>query len=818
MPDFKSHHYNNFKMKRILPSLSLLLLIFQSSLATTYYWIGGSSLKWSNPLNWSLSSGGSPANSAPVQNDIVIFDKGGNVTVEFDVADLDIGFADFKVINNTQLTLINTINVSKKSFCISKTSGTYYEVVQAGSSLTLKSNSNTDFSFGSDVKSAGIMVFNGKISCIIQDGVNTDKGPMINATSNSFLKDSIIINDTFYIGPYSALQTGGINPVGNNFRFGPNSVYHIDKDGGVYLYGKWESGSLIKITGTRSRFPTYWNGIVSPGYKLGGFEIDAPFANVSPITNLGIPTSYGITFQNDFKIKNLGTSAGVLLSKIGNIKILGNLIINSGKVQAGADAAQQSNLEVEGNLIVDSGAVLDLQGSSSPTYLKLKGNATINGTITESGSSNSCALEMVGTAAQSITAKGSIEENVSLAINNPAGVNCLTDLKLGGGFAAMLKLKNGNLKVSANDKTVFVRNDLYDAIEGGSDSSHIIGKLYRASAYQNSYSFPVSDNDTDLATAIIDVSSNAATSWTVAFKRPNANGTTGLPNGIPFTSNYIWDINREGQGQSANAEKIELKYATIANNEITDSAQTYILRWDNNQWTSLGGQPNTTGGILSVNNPVTNFGVFCFGKLTGTVNPPQLFSNTSMLEDFGETCIGASTAPKSLILTGSYLNADKIIVGPAAGFKFSTGPTGPFLDSISITQAGGKLDSTFIYVIFNPSSAASFSASIPVSGGGSNAIYITAAGTGIDNISCRKPFLYPNPNAGSFYVNLPLFENNADRTVVIYDSKGARVYSRTFNQALMSIQCPILINGAYYLKVFDKFGNKLKAGSFVIIK
>ena len=88
---------------------------------------------------------------------------------------------------------------------------------------------------------------------------------------------SIIINSLYYIGP--AIPNTGINPVGNKFRFTSNGIYQIDKDGGIYLFAKWESGSLIKITGTVNNFPTYWNGFYSPGYLLGGLEINTPNAD-----------------------------------------------------------------------------------------------------------------------------------------------------------------------------------------------------------------------------------------------------------------------------------------------------------------------------------------------------------------------------------------------------------------------------------------------------------------------------------------------------------------------------------------------------------
>lgn len=251
--------------------LPAFLSVHQLS-AINYYWIGGTSGSWTTSSNWSTSSGGSPAAFYPMANDAPIFDNGLNVEVLFNITGTSniLGFSNFKVINNTQLTLTNTINVPKNTFYINSGSSSYFEIVETGSSLSLKSNTNTNFCFGADGLFGGPRyLFNGDVRCILQPAFNTNLGPTLCS-----IQDSIIINRVFYIGP--ALSQTGINPTGNKFRFGPNGVYHIDKDGGVYLYAKWEKGSLIKITGTVNSFPSYWNSFTSPGFQYGGWKSIPP--------------------------------------------------------------------------------------------------------------------------------------------------------------------------------------------------------------------------------------------------------------------------------------------------------------------------------------------------------------------------------------------------------------------------------------------------------------------------------------------------------------------------------------------------------------
>ena len=331
-------------MPRLIYLLIFLCSFFYSR-ATTYYWIGGSSGNWSASTNWSLNSGGSPASFYPLANDAPVFDNGLFVQVLFNVSGTSnvLGFSNFKVLNNTQLTLVNTVNVSKNTFYINTGSSNYFEVVQMGSSLTLKSNTNTNFCFGMDgfIGSGMRYVFNGPIRCVLQSGLNTNLGPTL-----SSLQDSMIINELFYIGP--ALVTTGINPTGNKFRFASKAVYQIDKDGGIFLFGKWESGSLIRITGSVNSFPSYWNGFYSPGYLLGGLEINTPNASGALFQNINIPS--GVVFQNSVSIQNLGNSAGIRLATSPNITINGNFTINQGTVNLDAPSGSSSIL-VKGNYV-----------------------------------------------------------------------------------------------------------------------------------------------------------------------------------------------------------------------------------------------------------------------------------------------------------------------------------------------------------------------------------------------------------------------------------------------------------------------------------
>ena len=731
--------------------ISLLFFAFSFVLQTQaaiYYWIGGTSGNWSTVANWSLTSGGSPASAYPAANDGVVFNTGNTITVNYDPASHDIGFSSFAINNNTQLTLVNNIAPAgtNRGFTINNgNASAYYEVVAAGSSLKLMSNINTaHFSLGSDVLSSGRLLFNGPVYCMNQT-INTSYGPRLNAAT-----DSIIINNLFTItSPDAVIQ--GSNPVGNKFHFGPQGIYQIDKNGGILLYGKWDNGALIKITGSGSAFPTYWNGFYSSGYLLGGLEINTPNANSSVVTNLNIPNN--IVFQNNVTIQNLGTSAGIQLTSNPNFTIQGNLIVNNGSV-AIANSSATSSITINGQLNTAAGSILDLQKGSANTTINVAGNVQLAGGVTESGSSIGSTIQLNGNTAQNLSVTGNITNDVSFKINNAQNVIALTDVALSSSNDAILTLQSGHLNVLQNNKKVIVNNPNVLAISGGTVASHIIGALSRSSNAAAVYNFPVSDNAADLANASINASNTNATNWTVEFIRSNPNNTTGLPAGIGNITPYRWDISRTGAAPS-DASLINLKYTSITNNGINNPSTTSIVRWNNTAWLSLGGNFDNNGGINTVTTPIANFGSFSFG-IPGAVAPSI---NATSLNAFGQICLNTVAGPNSFVLSGSNLTAGNITISSLSGYTYSLSAAGAYSSTLVISQAGGALANTTIYVKFTPTALQSYNGNITISGGGASAINVSASGSGTTQLTPTFTQVNPICAGGSF--TLPTTSNNS---------------------------------------------------------
>lgn len=110
---------------------------------------------------------------------------------------------------------------------------------------------------------------------------------------------------------------------------------------------------------------------------------------------------------------------------------------------------------------------------------------------------------------------------------------------------------------------------------------------------------------------------------------------------------------------------------------------------------------------------------------------------------------------------------------------------------------------------------------------GDYSVIVTAVGGCSNNSSivsiadsaATRLFVYPNPNNGQFqvsYYNQP----NAKQTLTIYDSKGARAFSKTYDLAAtyqrMQVDMRRNRGGVYSIILTDPKGKKLATGSVVI--
>ena len=117
------------------------------------------------------------------------------------------------------------------------------------------------------------------------------------------------------------------------------------------------------------------------------------------------------------------------------------------------------------------------------------------------------------------------------------------------------------------------------------------------------------------------------------------------------------------------------------------------------------------------------------------------------LPTFDTTCFNGLSTYKSFTLTGTGLNNTNIVVGPVAGFKFSSTATGTYNDSLIIAAGYGTTLTQSVFVKFSPAAAGTYNANASISGGGAAPASITLKGIAVNsspvlsaivtNISCK---------------------------------------------------------------------------------
>lgn len=199
------------------------------------------------------------------------------------------------------------------------------------------------------------------------------------------------------------------------------------------------------------------------------------------------------------------------------------------------------------------------------------------------------------------------------------------------------------------------------------------------------------------------------------------------------------------------ASSITISSATLAGS-ITDNGCTAVSAYGI-EYSTTNGFPNGSGmqavstnlagGNFSSNISgltttttyyykayATNAGGTAYGAQQSFTTATPVISATP-LTAFGAVCANTTTVEKTFTLTSAGLTAANVVVGPKAGFTFSTTAAGTYAASLSLTQPGGAY-SQAIFVKFNPVAVQSYSGSIPVSGGGATAINVAVSGSGIN--------------------------------------------------------------------------------------
>jgi hypothetical protein len=149
----------------------------------------------------------------------------------------------------------------------------------------------------------------------------------------------------------------------------------------------------------------------------------------------------------------------------------------------------------------------------------------------------------------------------------------------------------------------------------------------------------------------------------------------------------------------------------------------------------------------------------------------------------------------------------------------------------NVTPPGNYNYAWFKNGVAIPGATGATLANIDLNGLGSYTVTVTNAGTGlpcsntssalaIADSATTKLFIYPSPNNGQYSVVYYTASTNAKNTVVVYDSKGAMVFKRTYTLSSpyqqMNVDMQRNSKGIYRVLLFNSAGQKLGQGSVVI--
>jgi len=227
----------------------------------------------------------------------------------------------------------------------------------------------------------------------------------------------------------------------------------------------------------------------------------------------------------------------------------------------------------------------------------------------------------------------------------------------------------------------------------------------------------------------------------------------------------------------------------------------------------------------------TNGGGTAYGaQMTFTTTaPPPAVIVAGPLTAFGNVCLPASAGPNLFNLGGANLTTANVVVGPLAGYTFSTTATGTFTPSLTLTQPGGTY-SQAVYVKFTPTAAQSYNGNIPVTGGGvASTVNVPVTGTAlntppttvttaasvistttaqlngsISSIGCSAVTAY-----GFEYSSINGFANGQGTTVAA-SNLGTTDFSRSISG--------LAPNSTYYYKAYAQNGNGKTYGAQLSFK
>lgn len=398
--------------------------------------------------------------------------------------------------------------------------------------------------------------------------------------------DALILNAGAVLKNASGASTGsGIN-IANTFRI---------NNGGRYLHSTGRANASIVNQLS-----------AAAGTETGIFEYDVPVAGYT-ISLTG--RTYGSMIMSS-------STRGSNVSYTGNgstqVRIRGDLKINS---LVTLNSGMSADFIVQRNMILAAGGVFNCQNGINNNLVKIGGDISLQGTVSKTGAGLPV-LELNGSANQHINGTGAITGNITLRINNAAGVTLDSPLKL----PYNLNLLNGKITTSNTNLLTLIDNAI---CPGASVSSFIEGPLNKEG--DEDFTYPVGKGMIYAPVKLIAASGASTTDqFTVEYIRNNPQSSFGINYPPAENIDHIsfveyWDIS----SNTGNAVSKSLSLTVTCESFCKTSADLFIAAYDQavTHWLNKG---QTS---ISFSNPAV-----CPVNLAGTITsgPVNTFSHFTL--------------------------------------------------------------------------------------------------------------------------------------------------------------------------------------------
>lgn len=144
---------------------------------------------------------------------------------------------------------------------------------------------------------------------------------------------------------------------------------------------------------------------------------------------------------------------------------------------------------------------------------------------------------------------------------------------------------------------------------------------------------------------------------------------------------------------------------------VTVNFGSALDNYSGNVWIRVATKSGSTG---SGTRPVTAIDDWSLAFLS---SPTPSLTVGTLSNQFGNVCIGTTTAYETFTVSGANLDGSSVDVGTLSGFSYCLTPNGTYTSTLNLPYTAPTLNSTTVYVKFSPTLVQSYTGTIPVTGG-----------------------------------------------------------------------------------------------------